>query len=95
MINELILMGRVVAPPPELKYWESGGGKIVPITKLQINTAKDTHEICVFGDTAERVFDEIDVGDLILVKGKIKSRIEDRKKLIEIYARTVEKIKED
>ncbi len=90
MINEFILMGWVITQP-ELKYWEKGE-KVVPVAKLQVDTKRDTHEVCVFGGTAERVSEEIIIGDLILIKGRVKGKIEDKKKLIEIYARTVEKV---
>lgn len=90
MINELILMGWAKAQP-ELKYWEKGE-KVIPVAKFQIGTKKDTHEICAFGDIAEWVSEEITAGDLILVKGRVKGKIEDKKKLVEIYARTVEKV---
>lgn len=90
MINELILMGLVIVQP-ELKYWEKGN-KVVPVAKFQIDTKKDTLEVCVFGDTAEWVSSEITTGDSVLVKGRVKGKIDEKKKIVEIYGRAIEKI---
>lgn len=90
MINEFILMGWAKTQP-ELKYWEKGD-KVIPVVKLQLDSEKDTIEVCAFGDVAESVSSEVSEGDLILVKGRVKGKIDENKKLVEIYARTIKKV---
>lgn len=97
MVNEVILMGALTRPP-ELKYWEKQN-KMVAILKIEIatngkeGTQPDLHEIVMFGDEAEDIAGKIDTGSLVLVKGKVKSKIKDKTRYSEIWAREIQVVK--
>lgn len=82
-----------------MKYWEDKSkGKILPIAKFEIKTngngsaTNDVHEIVVFGDEAERLIEKnLTENDYAIVRGRLKSKIQDNRRIHEVYARTVEK----
>ncbi len=70
-INKVIIIGYVGAEP-EMRY--SQQGKAVTTTSVGTNRFKETdwHKVVSFGDTAEKVNEDVRKGNLVYIEGSVQ-----------------------
>lgn len=92
MVNTVLLVGKIIKEPL-FKYWDKKGTGVIPVMHLMLETNgknTDQHEVVVFGPEAEKLANlSMEVGEVVVVNGKLKSKITDSGRVHEVYAYSV------
>lgn len=94
MLNNFVLVGRLVSEPETIKFESKKGRKItlaVPRSYKNVNGEYDTDfiEITMWGSVAESTIEYCNKGDLVGVKGRIQSVMIEDKNVIEMVAERI------
>lgn len=94
MLNNFVLVGRLVSEPETIEFESKKGGKITLATPRSFKNANgeydtDFIEITMWGSVAESTIEYCNKGDLVGVKGRIQSVMIEDKNVIEMVAERI------